>query len=149
MCNRCGGKSKSSNLCPALNKKFHTCEKVGNFAKICKGKTQPNSGKSDQHNNFCDEEGNLSGQTTSEIEMETYYTQKHMFNMSTTCDFITVKDQKIDFQVHNGANSTVISPFFWTELGRHQLGGKIRRHEAYDDHQLTPVLSLTCDVRNE
>ena len=33
-------------------------------------KSQPRSGKSNQHNNFCEEEGKLSGQTPSEMEME-------------------------------------------------------------------------------
>ena len=42
----------SSKPCPALNKKCNTCEKVGHFSKICRSKTQPKSGKSDQHNNL-------------------------------------------------------------------------------------------------
>ena len=57
LCNRCGGKPHSSNLSPALNKKCNTCEKGGHFSKMCRSKTQPRSGKSDQHNNFCEEEG--------------------------------------------------------------------------------------------
>ena len=65
----CGGKPHSSNTCPALNKKCNTCEKVGPFSKMCRSKTGPKSGKSDHHNNFCDEEGKLSGQTSSEMEM--------------------------------------------------------------------------------
>ena len=49
-------------------------------------------------------------------------------------------------QVDTGADSTVISLFIWTELGRPQLDGKIRRIEAYDGHQVTLLGSLTCDV---
>ena len=55
LCNRCGGKPHSSKPCPALNKKCKTCEKVGHFSKMCRNKTQPKSGNTDQHNNFCEE----------------------------------------------------------------------------------------------
>ena len=92
LCNRCGGKPHSSKPCPALNKKCNTCEKVGHFSKMCRSKTQPNSGKSDQHNNFCEEEGKLPGQSSSEMEMGMYYTRKNVFNMSVTWEYITVKD---------------------------------------------------------
>ena len=34
----------------------------------------------------------------------------------------------------------------WTEFGKPQLNGKVRRLEAYDGHQLTLLGSLTCDV---
>ena len=69
LCNRCGVKPHSSKPCPALNKKCNTCEKVRHFSKMCRSKTQPKSGKSDQQNTFCEEEGKLSGQTSSEREM--------------------------------------------------------------------------------
>ena len=49
-------------------------------------------------------------------------------------------------QVDTGADSTVISSLIWTELGKPQLNGKVRRLEAYDCHQLTLLGSLTCDV---
>ena len=49
-------------------------------------------------------------------------------------------------QVDTGADSTVISSKIWTELGKPQLDGKIRHHEAYDGHQLTLLGSLTFDV---
>ena len=49
-------------------------------------------------------------------------------------------------QVDTGADSTVISSLIWTELGKPQLNGKVRRLEAYDGHQLTLLGSLTCDV---
>ena len=81
LCNRCGGKPHSSKPCPALNKKCNTCEKVGHFSKKCRSKTQPKSGKSDQHNNFCEEECKLPGQTSSEMEMGMYYTRENVFNM--------------------------------------------------------------------
>ena len=45
--NRSGGKAHSSKLCPALNKKFNTCEKVGHFSKMRRSKIHPKSGKSD------------------------------------------------------------------------------------------------------
>ena len=60
---------------------------------MCKSKTQPRLGKSDQHN-FCEEEGKLSGRTSSEMEMGMYYTQENVFNMSATCKYITIKEQK-------------------------------------------------------
>ena len=49
-------------------------------------------------------------------------------------------------QVDTGADSTVIPSKIWTELGKPQLKGKIRRLEAYDGHQLTLLGSLICDV---
>ena len=76
------------------NKKCNTCEKVGNFSKMCRSKTQRKSGKSDQHNNFFEEEGKLSGQTSSEMEIRIYYTRENVFNMSVTWEYIRVKDRK-------------------------------------------------------
>ena len=61
-------------------------------------------------------------------------------------EYITVKDHKIKMQVDTGADSTVISSLIWTELGKPQLNGKVRRLEAYDGHQLTLLGYLTCDV---
>ena len=49
-------------------------------------------------------------------------------------------------QVDTGADSTVISSLIWTELGKLQLNGKVRRLEAYEGHQLTLLGSLTCHV---
>ena len=146
LCNRCGGKPQSSKPCPALNKKCNTCEKVEHFSKMCRSKTQPKSGKSDQRNNFCEEEGKLPGQTSSEMELGMYYTRENVFNMSVTLEYITVKDHKIKMQVDTGADNPVISTLIWTELGKPQLNGKVRRLEAYDGHQLTLLGSLTCDV---
>ena len=146
LCNRFGGKPHSSKPCPALNKKCNTCEKVGHFSKMRRRKTQPKSGKSDQHNNFCDEEGKLSGQTSSEMEMGMYYTRENVFNMSLTRVYITVKDHKIKKQIDTGADSTVISSLISTKLGKPQSNGKVRRLGAYDGHQLTLLGSLTCDV---
>ena len=107
--NRCGGKPNSRKPCPALNKKCNPSEKVGHFSKMCRSKTQPKSGKSDQHNNFCEEEGKLSGQSSSEMEMGMYYTRENVYNMSVTWEYITVKDHKIKMQVDTGADSTMIS----------------------------------------
>ena len=39
-----------------------------------------------------------------------------------------------------------MSSLIWTELGKPQLNGKVRRLEAYDGHQRTLLGSLTCDV---
>ena len=146
LCNRCGGKPNSSKPCPALNKKCNTCENVGHFSKKCRSKTQSKSGKSDQHNKFCEEEGELFGQTSSEKEMGLYYTQENVFNMSVTWEYITVKDHKIKMQVDTGTDSTVISSLIWTELWKPQLNGKVRRLEAYDGNQLTLLGSPACDV---
>ena len=49
-------------------------------------------------------------------------------------------------QVDTVADSTVISSSIWTELGKPQFNGKVRRLGAYDGHQLTLLGSLTCDV---
>ena len=84
LCNGCEGKPHSSKPCPAINKKCNNCEKVGHFSKMCRSKTQPKSGKSDQHNNFCEEEGKLSGQTSSEMEIGMYYTQENVYSISVT-----------------------------------------------------------------
>ena len=146
LCDRCGGKPHSSKPCPTLNKKCNTCEKMAHFSKMCRSKTQPKSGKSDQHNNFCEEKGKLSCQTSSEKKMGMYYTRENVFNMSVTWEYITVKDHKIGMQIDTGADSTVISSLSWTELGKTQLNAKLRRLEAYDGHQLTLLGLLTCDV---
>ena len=47
-------------------------------------------------------------------------------------------------QVDTNAEITVIPSFIWTELGKPQLDGRIRRLEAYDGHQLTLLGSLIC-----
>ena len=66
--------------------------------------------------------------------------------MSATWEY-KVKNRQIIMQVDTSADTTVISSLIWTELGRPQLDGKIKRLEAYDGHQLTFLLgSLTCDV---
>ena len=73
-----------------------------------------------------------------------------MFNMSATWKYIAVRDHKIKTQVDTGADSTVISLYIRTELGKPQLDGKIRCPEAYGGHQLTLLGLLTCDAeRNE
>ena len=113
---------------------------------MCRSKTQPKSGKSDQHNNFCEEESKFSGRTSSEMEMGMYYTRENAFNMSATREYITVKDHKIKMQVDTSADSTVISSLIWNELDKPQLNGKVTRLEAYNGHQLTLLGSLKCDV---
>ena len=108
---------------------------------MCRSKTQHKSIESDQHNHFCEEEGKLSGQTSSEMEMQMNYTRETL-----TWEYITVKDRKIQIQVDTGADSTVILSLILTKLGKPQLNGKFRRLEAYDGHQLKLLGSLTCDV---
>ena len=56
MCTRCGGKPQSSRPCPALSKKCNTCEKLGNFSKMCRSRPQPNLGKYNKQNNFSEGE---------------------------------------------------------------------------------------------
>ena len=55
MCTSCGGKPHSSRTCPALSEKCNTCEKVGHFSKMCRSKPQPNLGRYNKQNNFCEE----------------------------------------------------------------------------------------------
>ena len=62
---------------------------------MCRSKIKPKSGKSDQPNNLCEEEGKLSGQISSEMEMGMYYKQENVFNMSVVWEYITIKDHKI------------------------------------------------------
>ena len=75
-----------------------------------------------------------------------YYAREIVLNMSMTGEYITGKDHNIKMQVHTVADSTLISSFIWTEPGKIQLDGKIRRLEAYEGHQLKLLGSLTCDV---
>ena len=94
LCKRSWGNPHSSKPCLALNKKNNTWEKMRYFAKMCRIRIQHRLRKSDNHNNFCEEEGRLSAQTSSKTEMGLYYTQKKMINLSTACEYVTVKHQK-------------------------------------------------------
>ena len=123
-----------------FEQKRNTCEEVGHFAKMCRNKNQSRSGKSEQHNIFCEEEG-MSGPISSELR-----TLENVFFVSATREYISVKEHKLKVKLDTGADSTLISSFIWTELGKSQLDGKIRRLEAYDCHQLTLLVSLTFDV---
>ena len=76
-CNRCEGRAHSNKPCPAFNQKWNTCEKARHFAKTCRIKTQPGSGKFGHHNNLCKEEGNLSDQIIFKIVMGMYYTREN------------------------------------------------------------------------
>ena len=146
MCTRCGAKPHSSRPFPALSRKCSTCEKVGHFSKMCRSKPQPNSGKYNKQNNFCGEENVSSEQASPASEMGMFYTKEQTFSIPVTCEYISIKSCKVKMQVDTGADSTVISSKIWTEPGKPQLDGKIRHLEAYDDHQLTLLGSLTCDV---
>ena len=146
MCTRCGGKPHSSRPCPALSKKCNTCEKVGHFSKMCRNRPQPNSGKYNKQNNFCEEENVSSEQASPASEMGMFYTKEQIFSMSVTWEYISINNCKVKMQVDTGADSTVISSKIWTELGKPQLDGKIGHLEVYDGHQLTLLGSLTCDV---
>ena len=149
MCTRCGGKPHSTRPCPALSKKFKTCEKLGHFSKMCRSKPQPNSGKYNKQSKFFEEENLSSEQASQQSEMGIFYTNKQIFSMSLTWEYISINNCKIKMQVDTGAESAVISSKIWTELGTPQLDGKIRHLEAYDGHQLTLLGSLTSDVAVE
>ena len=66
--------------------------------------------------------------------------------MSLTWEYFSINNCNVKIQVETGADSTVISPKKWTELGKPQFDGKIGYLEAYDGHQSTLLGSLTCDV---
>ena len=72
-------------------------------------------------NSFCEEEGKLSCQTSSEMEMGTihgkkcltytgkkYYTRENMFNTSATWEYITVKNHRVKMPVDPSGDSTGI-----------------------------------------
>ena len=146
MCTRCGGKPHSSRSCPALSKKCNTSEKVGNFSKISRSQPQPNSGKYNKQNNFCQEENVSSEQASPASEMGMFYTKEEIFSMSVIWEYISINNCKVKMQVDTGADSTVISSKMWTEFVRPQLDGKIRHLGANDGHQSTLLGSFTCDV---
>ena len=115
-------------------------------SKMCRSKPQPNSGKYNWRNNFCEEENVSSEQASPASEMRMFYTKEQIFNMSVTWEYISIKNYKVKKQVDTGADNTVISSIMWTELGKPQLDGRIRHLEAYDGHQLTLLGPLTCYV---
>ena len=84
MCTQCGGKPQSSRPCPALSKKWNTCEKVGYFSKICRSKSQPNSDKYNKQNNFCEEENVSSEQASPASEMGRFYAKEQILSMRVT-----------------------------------------------------------------
>ena len=94
MCTRCGGKPHSSRPCPALSKKWNTREKVGHFSKMCRSKPQPNSGKYNKQNNFCEEEKVSSEQAAPASEMGMFYTKEQIFSMSVTWKYISINNCK-------------------------------------------------------
>ena len=109
MCTRCKGKSHFSRPCPEVSKKCNTCEKVGHFSKMCRSKPQPNSGKYNKQNNFCEEENVSSEQASPASEMGMFYTKEQIFSMSVTWEYISINNCKVKIQVDTGADSTVIS----------------------------------------
>ena len=94
MCIRCGGKPHFSRPCPALTKKFITCEKVGHFSKMCRSKPQPNSGQYNEQNNFCEEENVSSEQASPASEIGMFFTKEQIFSMSVTWEYISKKTAK-------------------------------------------------------
>ena len=110
------GNHHTSKRCPALNKKIDACVRLRHFAEKCRSKAQPRSVNYNQHNNFCKEEGKLSGETYSEIIMGLDYEQENVFNMSVTWEYNTVKDHKIKRQIETGSDSAVISSFMRQSL---------------------------------
>ena len=100
MCTRCGDKPHSSRPCPALSKQWNTCEKVGNFSKMCRSKSQRNSGKYNKQNN-------LRRRKCSEMGM--FYTKEQICSMSVTWEYISINNCSVKMQVDAVAVSTVIS----------------------------------------
>ena len=113
---------------------------------MCRRKPQPNSGKYNKQNDFCEQEKVSSEQASSPSVMGKFYTKEKIFSMYVTWEYISINNCKVKIQVDTGAHSTVISSKIWTELGKPQLDGKIRHLDAYDGHQITLLESLTCDV---
>ena len=105
MCTRCGGKPHSSRICPALSKKCNTCEKLGHFSKMCRSKPQPNSGKYNKQNSFCEEENVSSEQASPASEMGKFYTKEQVFSMSVTWEYFSISNCKVKMQVDTGADS--------------------------------------------
>ena len=60
-----------------------------------------------------------------------FYSKEQIFSMSATWEYISINICNLKMQVDTGADSTVISPKIWTELGKPQLDGKKRHLEAY------------------
>ena len=98
MCTRRGGKPHSSRHCPALSKKCNTCEKVGHFSETCRSKPQPNSGKNNKQNNFCEEENVSSEQASPASGMGMFYTKEQVFSMSVTWEYISTNNCKVKMQ---------------------------------------------------
>ena len=89
-------------------KKCNTCEKVGHFSEMCRGKPQPNSGKYNKQKNFCEEENVCSVQASPASEMGMFYTKEQIVSMSVTWEYISINNCKVKMQVDTGADSTVI-----------------------------------------
>ena len=87
VCTRCGGEPHS---CPALSKKRNTCEKMGHFSKMCRSKPQPNSGKYNKQNNFCEEENVSSEPASPASEIGMFYNKEQIFSMSVTWEYISI-----------------------------------------------------------
>ena len=109
MSTRCGANPHSSRPCPALSKKCNNCEKVGHFSKMSTSTPQPNSGKYNRQNNFCEEKIVSSEQASPAAEMGMLYTKEQIFSMSVTWEYISIKNYKVKMQVDTAADSTVIS----------------------------------------
>ena len=145
MCTRRGVKPHSSRPCPVRNKKCNTCEKVGHSSKMCRSKPQKIQLCKIKRITFA--KANISSEQASPAsEMGMCYTRKEILSMSMTWEFMTLSKCKVKKQVDTGADSRVMSSKKWTKLGKPQLDGKIRHLEVYDGHQLTLLVSLTCDV---
>ena len=81
--------------------------KGGTLSKLCRSKHQPNSGKYNKQNNFCEE--NVSSEHASPAsEMGMFYTKEQIFSISVTWEYISINNCKVKMQVDTGANSTVI-----------------------------------------
>ena len=77
--------------------------------KMCRSKPQPNSGKYNKQNNFCEEENVSSKEASPASEMGMFYTKEQILSISVTWEYISINNCKVKMQVDTGADSTVIS----------------------------------------
>ena len=97
---------------------------MGHFSKKCRSKPQPNSGKYNKQNNFCEEGNTSSEQASPASEMVMFHTKEQIVRMCATWEYISINNCKVKLQLDTGADSTVISSKIWiTYLWDHLLVG--------------------------
>ena len=75
---------------------------------MSRSKLQPDSGKYNKQNNFCEEENNSPEKTSPPLEMGMFYTKEQVFSMSATWEYISINNGKVNMQVDTDADSKVI-----------------------------------------